>query len=148
MQISDVAKITGLSAKSIRFYESKGLIAAPERGSNGYRYYSESHLASLRLIASARQVGFNLEECASLLQLAQKKDRTSAEVKQKTQRKVQDIESKIEQLEQIKSQLQLWIRECPGDGGSECPILENLYHYPSVFQSCCMKKNKAPTNNR
>lgn len=146
MQIRDVAKVTGLSAKSIRFYESKGLIAAPERGSNGYRYYSEHHLAPLRLIASARQVGFSLEECASLLQLAQKEDRTSAEIKQKTQRKVQDIESKIEQLEQIKLQLQSWIRECPGDSGSECPILDNLYHYPSAQKSCCMKKVDVDSN--
>ncbi|NAW69416.1 Cu(I)-responsive transcriptional regulator [Vibrio sp. V27_P1S3P104] len=141
MQIRDVAKITGLSAKSIRFYEFKGLIAAAERGSNGYRYYSEHHLAQLRLIASARQVGFSLDECASLLQLAQKEDRTSAEIKKKTQRKVQDIESKIAQLEQIKAQLQSWISECPGDSGPACPILDNLYHYPAAQKSCGMKKS-------
>lgn len=140
MQISDVAKATGLSAKSIRFYESKGLIAAPERGSNGYRYYSDNHLAQLRLIASARQVGFSLEECASLLQLAQKEDRTSAEIKQKTQLKVQDIENKIDQLKQIKSLLQAWISECPGDEHAECPILDNLYHYPLAKKPCSSKK--------
>lgn len=131
MKISQVAQLTGLSSKSIRFYESKGLIIPPDRESNGYRDYSWQQIEQLRLIASARQVGFSLEECAALLQLAQNKQRTSAEIKYQTQQKVAEIENKIMQLQQIKTLLESWIDQCPGNDNADCPILENLYHYQS-----------------
>ena len=47
MNISEIAKKTGLTAKAIRFYEEKGLITPPERGENSYRYYQERHLNNL-----------------------------------------------------------------------------------------------------
>lgn len=40
MNISDVAKITGLTSKAIRFYEEKGLVTPPMRSENGYRTYA------------------------------------------------------------------------------------------------------------
>lgn len=62
MNISDVAKITGLTSKAIRFYEEKGLVTPPMRSENGYRTYTQQHLNELTLLRQARQVGFNLEE--------------------------------------------------------------------------------------
>ena len=44
MNISKVAKATGLTAKTIRYYESIGLITAPVRSDNGYRSYTEGAL--------------------------------------------------------------------------------------------------------
>ena len=44
MNISDIAQKTGLTPKAIRFYEDKSLITPPERGENGYRYFSERHV--------------------------------------------------------------------------------------------------------
>ena len=44
MNISDVAKITGLTSKAIRFYEEKGLVTPPMRSENGYRTYTQQHL--------------------------------------------------------------------------------------------------------
>ncbi len=60
MNISDVAKKTGLTSKAIRFYEEKGLVTPPLRSENGYRTYSQQHLDELTLLRQARQVGFNL----------------------------------------------------------------------------------------
>ena len=67
MNISDVAKKTGLTSKAIRFYEEKGLVTPPLRSENGYRSYSQQHLDELTLLRQARQVGFNLEECRELI---------------------------------------------------------------------------------
>ncbi len=50
MNISDVAKKTGLTAKAIRFYEEKGLVTPPLRGENGYRTYTQQHLNELTLL--------------------------------------------------------------------------------------------------
>ena len=67
MNISDVAKITGLTSKAIRFYEEKGLVTPPMRSENGYRTYTQQHLNELTLLRQARQVGFNLEESGELV---------------------------------------------------------------------------------
>ena len=54
MNISKVAKATGLTAKTIRYYESIGLISAPVRSDNGYRSYTEGALRELRFVERDR----------------------------------------------------------------------------------------------
>ncbi|GHL75640.1 hypothetical protein ECZU34_33880 [Escherichia coli] len=84
MNISDVAKITGLTSKAIRFYEEKGLVTPPMRSENGYRTYTQQHLNELTLLRQARQVGFNLEESGELVNLFNDPQRHSADVKRRT----------------------------------------------------------------
>lgn len=92
MNISDVAKKTGLTSKAIRFYEEKGLVTPPLRSENGYRSYTQLHLEELTLLRQARQVGFNLEECGELVHLFNDPKRHSADVKKRTLEKVAEIE--------------------------------------------------------
>ena len=99
MNISDVAKKTGLTSKAIRFYEEKGLVTPPLRSENGYRSYSQQHLDELTLLRQARQVGFNLEECRELIFLFNDPSRHSADVKRRTLEKVADIERHISELQ-------------------------------------------------
>ena len=99
MNISDVAKKTGLTSKAIRFYEEKGLVTPPLRSENGYRTYSQQHLDELTLLRQARQVGFNLEECRELVALFNDPSRHSADVKKRTLEKVADIENHIRELQ-------------------------------------------------
>lgn len=79
MNISKVAKATGLTAKTIRYYESIGLISSPVRSDNGYRSYTDASLRELRFVKRARETGFNLEECQELLALYRDEHRTSAQ---------------------------------------------------------------------
>ena len=65
MNISDVAKKTGLTSKAIRFYEEKGLVTAPIRTDNGYRSYSPKHIEELTLLRQARQVGLTWTNAAN-----------------------------------------------------------------------------------
>lgn len=64
MNISDVAKITGLTSKAIRFYEEKGLVTPPMRSENGYRTYTQQHLNELTYCA-VHAVGFNPRRAAN-----------------------------------------------------------------------------------
>ncbi|WP_117234531.1 Cu(I)-responsive transcriptional regulator [Vibrio maerlii] len=126
MNISQVAKLTQLSAKSIRLYESKSLISPPIRGENGYRQYGQKHIDELLVIARARRVGFTLEECGSLVGLSNDAHRTSEAVKHKAQTKLDEVNAKIAELNEMKAQLEEWVAKCPGDQGSECPIIDDL----------------------
>ncbi len=126
MNISEVAEKTGLTAKSIRLYEEKGLIAAPIRADNGYRTYQQRHIDDLLLIARCKRVGFSLDECKAMLQLANDPTRQSKAVKQQAQLKLEQVTKKLEELRLVQQQLQEWVNECPGDENSECPIIEDL----------------------
>lgn len=57
MLIGELANAVGLPSQTIRFYERKGLLPAPERGVNGYRTYDESTLARLRFVQTAQAAG-------------------------------------------------------------------------------------------
>lgn len=126
MNISDVAKKTGLTSKAIRFYEEKGLVTVPNRGENGYRTYTQKHLDELTLLRQARQVGFNLEECGELVNLFNDPARHSADVKARTLQKVADIEKHISELQAMREQLLALAESCPGDDSADCPIIDNL----------------------
>lgn len=65
MNISDVAKKTGLTSKAIRFYEEKGLVTPPLRSENGYRSYTQRHLDELTLLRQAGRWGLTWKSAAS-----------------------------------------------------------------------------------
>lgn len=67
MQISELARQSGVPAKTIRYYESVGLLSAPARADNNYRSYEAAVLERLRFIASARSLGFALADIGELL---------------------------------------------------------------------------------
>lgn len=104
MKIGELAKRSGLSAATIRFYESKGLISAVSRKSNGYREYPLEALAVLTIIASAQRTGFTLDEIRQVLpgNLSEWKHE---ELLTMLKKKVLDIEAMEIQLAQSKSQL-------------------------------------------
>ncbi|PSW13942.1 Cu(I)-responsive transcriptional regulator [Photobacterium sanctipauli] len=126
MNISEVAKLTGLTAKTIRFYEDKCVISPPFRAENGYRQYSEKHIDELHLIRRSRLVGFTLDESKELLDFSRDPKRRSADVKAKAEQKLVEIDEKIKELLEMKQTLEVLTKQCPGDEGANCPIIEGL----------------------
>ncbi|WP_420346812.1 MerR family transcriptional regulator [Pelagibius sp.] len=69
MRIGELAERTGLSQRTIHFYEERGLIAPSEREGRGYRYYDETTLKRLEKIAALKDIGLSLEEIAGVIDL-------------------------------------------------------------------------------
>jgi DNA-binding transcriptional MerR regulator len=67
MQIGEVAERTGLSLRTIRYYEEVGLVAPSARTTGGFRLYSETDLARLRLVRRMKPLDFSLEEMKDVL---------------------------------------------------------------------------------
>ncbi len=126
MNIGAIAKITGLSHKSIRLYEEKGLITPPARSAAGYREYSRTQVTELNLIARAKNAGFSLKECRDLVQLTHDPHFQSRAVKTRAEQKLSEVEEKIRHLEEIRQQLQQWVSACPGDDSNDCPIINDM----------------------
>ncbi|WP_325893558.1 Cu(I)-responsive transcriptional regulator [Grimontia sp. NTOU-MAR1] len=126
MKINEIAKATGLTPKTIRFYEQKGIISEPARLENGYRAYGQKHINELQMIRRSRLVGFSLEECQTLLGMSRNPNRRSADVKQKALEKIAEIDDKIKELQAMKKSLKSLASTCPGNDSACCPIIEAL----------------------
>ncbi|MBA6337467.1 MerR family transcriptional regulator [Colwellia sp. BRX8-7] len=67
MKISELAKISGITASTIRFYEAKGLLPKIQRNINGYRHYSQDSVQRLATIECAKRLGFKLADILNVL---------------------------------------------------------------------------------
>ena len=101
MNISQAAKISGLTIKTVRYYDNIGLVTAYQDPQNQYRVYSKDEIAKLQFIGRARRFGFSIEECRELLSLYQDKNRPSREVKELTLEKLLKIDKKLEELYKV-----------------------------------------------
>lgn len=126
MNIGDVAKATGISAKMIRYYEDTGLIRAALRTYSGYRVYTDNDLQTLRFVRRARDLGFTVKQIDDLLTLWRDRDRASADVKQIAMGHVAEIEKKIKELKEMTETLRHLASNCQGDNRPDCPILMSL----------------------
>ncbi|MBT6609831.1 MAG: Cu(I)-responsive transcriptional regulator [Rhodospirillaceae bacterium] len=126
MNIGKIADETGITAKTIRYYESIDLIPAAERQSNGYRSYTDNDVATLKFISRARTLGFSLEEVRGLLTLWHNKNRASSDVKALALIHIEEIETRIAELQSVKNTLLHLTARCQGNDRPDCPILEDL----------------------
>ncbi|WP_372872673.1 MerR family DNA-binding protein [Shewanella sp.] len=125
MKIGDVARITGLSVKSIRYYHDINLVSA-KRGENGYRVYDKATLESLRFVQQCREMGFSIEECRNLLTLQQNPTRAAGEVKALAELHLNTLTDKIRRMQALQQQLAELVSQCQGGEQSDCPILASL----------------------
>jgi Cu(I)-responsive transcriptional regulator len=125
MNISDVSDLSGLPAKTIRYYEDIGLVR-PARGANGYRRFNETDVHKLAFLARARSLGFTIEDCRALLALYEDRARASADVKRVAEEHLDSVDRKIRELKAMRATLSDLVAKCHGDRRPECPILDDL----------------------
>lgn len=125
MNIGEAARLSGLSAKMIRHYESLGLIPS-NRLANGYRDYGEAEVARLRFIRHARALAFPLENVGRLLELWSDDKRCSADVRRIALDHVEALESKAQAMQAMADSLRHLAAHCAGDNRPDCPILNEL----------------------
>jgi len=126
-KIGQVATRARVNKETVRYYEKRGLIPAPDRRRSGYRIFTQRHIDQIKFIKRAQQLGFTLSEIKELLELRMGEDTTCSEVKSEAQEKYRDVISKIEDLQRIRDTLLDLIDSCSGEGPKgDCPILGAL----------------------
>ena len=126
MNIGELAKSSGVSAKLIRHYEDIGLISKAARSTSGYRQYSENDVHILKFVKRGRLLGFSMKEIKQLLSLWKNKTRSSKDVKSMAVQHLRTLENKILELQEMADTLRFLARNCHGDNRPDCPIIENL----------------------
>ncbi|KAB2491641.1 MerR family transcriptional regulator [Priestia endophytica] len=114
-KIDDVAKQSGLTKRTIRYYEQIGLLPSPPRSKGGIRLYSQEHIDFLEKITNAKEVmGFSLQELQQFIKLSdilelRKADyrqvKGTSEQKEKLRKVVNTVEEQLELLVQKKENL-------------------------------------------
>lgn len=107
LKIGEVANLSGLSVKTIRYYEDLGLLAPTVgRSASGYRLFQDQVLSRLAFIKRAQSLGLALHEIKDILGVHDQGKLPCSTVKQHLQDKVKAISQQIEELELLRSQLQ------------------------------------------
>jgi DNA-binding transcriptional MerR regulator len=95
LNIGEVAKRTGVTVETVRFYEKKGLIITPERSGSGYRQYPAETVKRVRFIQHAKEVGFTLKDIGELLALRREPGTSCADIKLRATEKIEEVDQKI-----------------------------------------------------
>jgi MerR family copper efflux transcriptional regulator len=98
MFIHELARTTGVSAKTIRYYESIGLMPDPQRAENNYRRYAPDAIERLRFIVSARSLGFNLADIGEFLSARDEGTLPCQRVLDSVDERINEIDSRIADL--------------------------------------------------
>lgn len=126
MNIGDVAKVTGISAKMIRYYEDTGLIRAALRTHSGYRVFTENDIQTLRFVGRVRSLGFTIKQIDNMLALWRDCDRAGADAKQIAMGHIAELEKKLREIRELKETLLHLASNCQGGHRPDCPILISL----------------------
>ncbi|NIG56439.1 MerR family transcriptional regulator [Chitinophaga sp. Cy-1792] len=114
MLINELAKKTGVTIHTIRYYENLGLIQGfvnDQVKSNNYKHYDDNVAERLEIILEAKEVGFTLAEIRKLLESWYGTTSSREEQVQLFTAKIEEIEDKIKQLKQVKKRLEKVVKE-------------------------------------
>ena len=106
MLIGKIANAAGVAAQTVRFYERRGLLPPPERGSNGYRTYDEAVLSRLRFIRTAQAADLTLDEINSIMTIRAHGESPCRHVEALLQDKVAHIQAQRDELAALQAELE------------------------------------------
>ncbi|MEM7058948.1 MAG: Cu(I)-responsive transcriptional regulator [Pseudomonadota bacterium] len=126
MKIGAAARAAGLPVKTVRYYADIGLVVPDGRSNSGYRQYSDVELRKLIFARHARSFGFSIDQTRELLSLYGDCNRSSADVKQIATKRLDDIRTRMSELQELHDELAHLVDTCRGDARPDCPIISSL----------------------
>ncbi|OYD87436.1 heavy metal-responsive transcriptional regulator [Nostoc sp. 'Peltigera membranacea cyanobiont' 213] len=128
--IGQVTDISGIPIRTIRYYESLGLLKSSRRTEGGFRQFSLDVLTRLAFIKRAQNLGLSLEEIGNILQVYDQGQAPCGEIKEKLEDKLLHIDRQIDQLltlrSEIKGLLSGWKNTSDRYEDTICPIIQNI----------------------
>ncbi|MEH2315396.1 MAG: heavy metal-responsive transcriptional regulator [Nostoc sp.] len=127
--IGQVTDISGIPIRTIRYYESLGLLKSSRRTEGGFRQFSLDVLTRLAFIKRAQNLGLSLEEIGNILQVYDQGQAPCGEIKEKLENKLLQIDHQIDQLLTLRSEIDGLLSGWKNNGRQHkdtiCPIIQN-----------------------
>jgi len=107
VRIGELADRIGITTKTIRFYESIGLLPDPSRTSSGYRAYEEADAERLTFIKTAQRLSLSLDEIKEIIAFRDRGEQPCRYVADVLQRQVTDLDERIREMCTLRDELKL-----------------------------------------
>ncbi len=118
LRIGEVAELTKVAVSAIRYYEEIGLVSPAAKSESKYRYYLPSDISLIKFIKKSQSLGFNLDEIKEILEERSKGKSPCPKVRKIAEKKIQELEQKIRELEKLERAINSYITECTGERDS------------------------------
>ncbi len=126
LTIARLAAAAEVGVETVRYYQRRGLMPQPRRTTGSVRRYGAAEVDRLRFIRRAQQLGFTLEEIASLLALSDGTDRRS--IRRITAARLAQLQARIADMQRMVEVLQGVLADCEHGHAPHCPIIESIVH--------------------
>ena len=126
LTIGELARRSGYAIQTLRYYEQIGLMPEPPRTSGGQRRYGEDLQRRLLFIRHARDLGFEIEDIRSLLDLAGRPDHPCASVDAIAKAHLASIDEKIARLTALRAEINRMLKACVPGRVADCKVLDSL----------------------
>lgn len=145
LSIGLVARRTGVTVPTVRYYEEIGLLPPACRTESGRRHYDEATVRRLAFIRRCRDFGFSLDQVRELVTLVDDPLRPCAEARSIAASRLDDVRRKLEELKALEAGLAAFVggcdAACVGGPAVDCTILEDLSTSagtgPRTSAGCC-----------
>ncbi|NJN23018.1 MAG: heavy metal-responsive transcriptional regulator [Leptolyngbya sp. RL_3_1] len=132
LKIGDIAKLTGVSVGTLRYYETLKLLHPIKRGQNGYRYYSLEIVQQVQFIKQSQALGFSLEEIRQLLEVCDRGEPPCSLVQTLLDEKINQLGVQVQQMMAFKLELEgyrdRWanVPKARTDDKEICPLIATV----------------------
>jgi Hg(II)-responsive transcriptional regulator len=127
VRTGEVAAQAGVNVETLRYYERRGLLRAPERSKSGYRAYPSEAVRVVRFVKRAQSLGFTLADIEELLHLADGGPDSCDAMRSMACARVEDLDRRIARLTALRDALSRLIATCHQPRPDrDCPILTRL----------------------
>lgn len=125
-RIGDAARLSGVPAANIRYYEKEGLLAAQARADNRYRLYSDDEVHRLRFVRLCRAMDMSLDEVRTLLALDAGGTAGGHAACATLDEHLGHVRTRLAELHALEQELRALRGRCDGMGG-QCHVIEALH---------------------
>ena len=122
LTIARAAEAAGVGVETIRYYERRGLVPQPTQKIGAFRRYDSKHVARIRFIKCAQELGFTLEEVETLLELEDGTNR--AKIQQIASARLEQIRERLRALTRMERTLSQLLEHCHSGRAMRCPIVD------------------------
>jgi len=133
MKIGELAKLSGCSIQTIRYYEKEQLLSSVERSEGNFRLYNKQTIKQLLFIKQCRSLDLSLVEIMQLVSLKQNSENNCNSVSSMIVTHIEQVEHRITQLQGLRKELKALSKSCSKNRAvNECGILKNITAHSSL----------------